>query len=66
MPAPAHVEVTCRLALQFLAVVPEIAASFRLQPGDLFLRVGINSGPVIGGIIGRLLPRYRYARSFQV
>ena len=56
--APNHVEVLSRLALAFVAVVPEIASLFR-EACDLKLRVGVHTGPVIGGVIGKLLPRYR-------
>ena len=59
MPAPNHVEVLSRLALQFIAAVPEISAAFALDGQGLHLKVGINSGPLIGGVIGKLLPRYR-------
>ena len=56
--APNHVEVLSRLALAFVAVVPEIASLFR-EAGDLKLKVGVHTGPIIGGVIGKLLPRYR-------
>ena len=56
--APNHVEVLSRLALEFVAVVPDIASAFR-EAGDLKLKVGVHTGPVIGGVIGKLLPRYR-------
>ena len=59
MPAPNHVEVLSRLALSFQDVIPDVLASFHLEPGAIYLKVGINSGPVIGGVIGKLLPRYR-------
>ena len=59
MPAPNHVEVLSRLALSFQDVIPYVIASFHLEPGAIHLKVGINSGPVIGGVIGKLLPRYR-------
>ena len=58
VPAPDHVEVLSRLALGFVAVVPEIAAMYR-EASDLKLKVGVHTGPVIGGVIGKLLPRYR-------
>ena len=58
VPAPNHVEVLSRLALGFVEVVPEIASMFR-EAGDLKLKVGVHTGPVIGGVIGKLLPRYR-------
>ena len=57
--APNHVEVLSRLALRFVAAIPEISAAFMLEPESLRIKVGINSGPVIGGVIGKLLPRYR-------
>ena len=59
MHAPNHVEVLSRLALRFVASIPEISAAFKLEPDSLRIKVGINSGPVIGGVIGKLLPRYR-------
>ena len=58
VPAPNHVEVLSRLALSFVAVVPEIT-SLCHEAGDLKLKVGVHTGPVIGGVIGKLLPRYR-------
>ena len=58
VPAPNHVEVLSRLAIEFVAVVPEIASLFR-EARDLKLKVGVHTGPVIGGVIGKLLPRYR-------
>ena len=58
VPAPNHVELLSRLALGFVAVVPEIAAMYR-EASDLKLKVGVHTGPVIGGVIGKLLPRYR-------
>ena len=54
-----HIEVLSRLALRFVAAIPEISAAFMLEPESLRIKVGINSGPVIGGVIGKLLPRYR-------
>ena len=65
---PGHAVVLARLALQFVAAVHEIETAFRndvegFDEGDVHLevRVGINSGPVTGGVIGKLLPRYRCA-----
>ena len=66
--APNHVEVLSRLALRFAETVPKIAASFASDPDlkEFFagshtteIRLGIDTGAVIGGVIGRLLPRYR-------
>lgn len=58
-PVRNHVEVLCRLALKFVDVISQVAADFHLEADSLKLKVGINSGPLIGGVIGRLLPRYR-------
>ena len=67
--APNHVEVLSRLALRFAEAVPRIAASFALESelGEALsggspsaeIRLGIDTGAVIGGVIGKLLPRYR-------
>ena len=59
VPASNHIEVLSRLALCFVAAIPDISAAFKLEPDSLRIKVGINTGPVIGGVIGRLLPRYR-------
>jgi len=63
---PDHVLVLSRLALKFIATVREIETAFRADVEGfsdsalrLEVRVGINSGPVTAGVIGRLLPRYR-------
>ena len=63
---PDHALVLSRLALQFVAAVREIEADYRADtegPSDsslrLEVRVGINSGPITAGVIGKLLPRYR-------
>ena len=52
-----HVDALSRLALQFIEAVPKIESAFLM--GGIVVRIGINSGPVIGGVIGNLLPRYR-------
>ena len=68
--APNHVEVLSRLALRFADAVPRITASFAPDPDsdEAFtvpgrpvaeIRMGIDTGAVIGGVIGKLLPRYR-------
>ena len=65
---PNHVEVLSRLALRFADAVPRITAGFITDPdsGATFsgspaaeIRLGIDTGAVIGGVIGKLLPRYR-------
>ena len=65
---PNHVEVLSRLALRFADAVPRIAASFASDPDSgptysgshtVEIRLGIDTGAVIGGVIGKLLPRYR-------
>ena len=48
--AERHVEVLSRLALQFVAAVPEISEANLLEAGSLQIKVGINSGPVIGAL----------------
>lgn len=59
MPTPNHVEVLIRMAFQFLEVIPEIITFFHMDTINIHLKVGINSGFIIGGVIGKLLPRYR-------
>jgi class 3 adenylate cyclase len=54
-PTPDHAERTTALGLDMLDTVAEFAAEVNL---DLQLRVGINSGPVVAGVIGRA--RYSY------
>ena len=54
-----HVETLCRLTFEFLNVIPEITSFFHLEPGNIYLKAGINNGPITAGVIGRLLPRYR-------
>ena len=60
IPVPGHAVVLARLALQFVAAVHEMETAFRndvegFDEGDVHLevRVGINSGPVTGGVIGK-------------
>ena len=66
--APNHVEVLSRLALHFADAVPRITAAFvtDADSSDAYsgspateIRLGIDTGAVIGGVIGKLLPRYR-------
>ena len=59
MDVPHHVECLARLALRFHAAAPAVATALNMEPSSLQLKIGINSGPVIGGVIGALLPRYR-------
>ena len=63
---PNHVLVLSLLALQFVAAVREMEEAFHAKVEGfsdsalrLDVRVGLHSGPVIGGVIGKLLPRYR-------
>jgi class 3 adenylate cyclase len=49
-PMPGHAEAMAELALEML----EVAAARRLPDGDpVRLRIGIDSGPVVAGVIGR-------------
>ena len=52
VPAPNHAELLSRLALGFVAVVPEITSRYH-EAGDLKLKVGVHSGAVIGAPGGR-------------
>lgn len=46
---PGHASVMCELALRMQAVMPEINSELGL---DLQLRIGLNSGPLVAGIVG--------------
>ena len=63
---PNHVEVLARLALRFVQAVPEIEAAYYAEGATLEgfnaavhikLKIGINSGPLIGAPGGRCAPR---------
>ena len=62
-----HAATLSRLALRFASVVPQLAESFPSNKSPLPTMgaqrveclLGIDSGAVIGGVIGKLLPRYR-------
>ena len=64
---PCHAATLSRLALRFASVIPKLAASFSSNNSPLpstgarmvECLLGIDSGAVIGGVIGKLLPRYR-------
>ena len=48
VPRPDHAEATADMALEMLKVVAHVGET---QPG-LNIRIGINSGPVVAGVIG--------------
>ncbi|XP_005183922.1 soluble guanylate cyclase 89Db [Musca domestica] len=49
---PLHAEHACDLALRLIKKVKA------LQIPDLSIRIGINSGPVVAGVVGLKVPRY--------
>ncbi|HPH25510.1 MAG TPA: adenylate/guanylate cyclase domain-containing protein, partial [Pseudomonadota bacterium] len=49
LPHPHHTEVVCNMALEMIQVVADIA---QLEQRELAVRIGINAGPVVAGIIG--------------
>ena len=56
---PNHVEVLCRVAIQFKSVIPKVSVFFHIDARAIHLKIGIHTGHIIGGVIGTLLPRYR-------
>ncbi len=49
LPRPDHVEAVAEMALDMLDAISQLAAA---KEGWLRLRIGINSGPVVAGVIG--------------
>ena len=49
-PSPRHAEAAADMALEMLTAVRDCAAESRV---DLSVRIGIESGPVVAGVIGR-------------
>lgn len=49
-PRPDHAEAVAELALNMMA---HVRRNFAGQPGPLQLRIGLHTGPVIAGVIGR-------------
>ena len=50
-PRDNHADTAIRVALELVQVVQKISASHK---SALELRVRVNSGPVVGGVVGRL------------
>ena len=59
----AHAEHACRMALDMMAAFDELrdelAESLDIPVGALSLRVGLNSGPIVAGVVGVTNPRYK-------
>lgn len=51
----AHADTLCQLGLEIVRTVQEFAQQ---QEVDLGVRVGVHSGPVIAGVMGRTRPHY--------
>lgn len=50
---------TCKLALLLRSVVGELVRN-PLTKEAIEIRVGINTGDVVGGVVGSLMPRYTF------
>ncbi|RUS68928.1 hypothetical protein EGW08_023310 [Elysia chlorotica] len=62
-PTPDHAQQIAFLALHLLSVSASVKAPYVTQKGErtqrnLRLRIGLNSGPVVAGIVGEKMPRY--------
>ncbi|GFR92622.1 guanylate cyclase [Elysia marginata] len=62
-PIPDHAQQIAFLALHLLSVSASVKAPYVTKDGvrtqrNLRLRIGLNSGPVVAGIVGEKMPRY--------